>query len=274
MPANSTEPDTLVLGSSGHLGAAICSFSGAQTVSRLKDNSSIAGASLSRKLDGRAVVVAASQVPVPHDGHPSFLANLKILNPLLDASPEYVCYLSSDAVYPFDREVTETTELGPSTAYARMHLMRERALIDHFEQRLLIVRLSQVYGAGDRHNAYGPMQMLRAAISRGKITLFGQGEERRDHIYVDDAAQAIVALLKKRHTGLVNVAFGHSVTFAEICRTVSLFVPANVEHEPRQQSVTHRDININTLRNVIPAFAPRDLKAGLSETFQRMSTHE
>jgi UDP-glucose 4-epimerase len=125
----------------------------------LNDYSSMESESLLKNPDGRAVVVAASQVPIAHDNHPSFSANLKILNPLLQASPDYICYISSDAVYPFDKKVTEATKVRPTTSYARMHLMREQALIDRFQRKLLIVRLPQVYGAGDRHNAYGPMRM-------------------------------------------------------------------------------------------------------------------
>jgi nucleoside-diphosphate-sugar epimerase len=42
---------------------------------------------------------------------------------------------------------------------------------------------------GDPHNGYGPNRFRRLAAAGQEIVLFGGGEERRDHVLVDDVAR-------------------------------------------------------------------------------------
>ena len=52
-----------------------------------------------------------------------------------------------------------------------------------------------MYGPGDPHGAYGPNAFARSLARERGLRLFGSGEEERDHIYVDDAAQIIGSLV-------------------------------------------------------------------------------
>jgi nucleoside-diphosphate-sugar epimerase len=269
-----TDSDICVLGAGGLVGAAVCQHAGTFGHVRAKTDLSSPGASLAGIADGCTVVMAASQMPVISKDDPAFKTNMAMLAPLLAAAPAFVCYLSTDALYPFDSLITETTPPAPTSAYAQMHQAREAVLQARFADRLLILRMSQIYGPGDRHNAYGPMRMLRSARADGEIKLFGRGEERRDHLHVDDAAEAIVALIRARHLGTLNLASGQAVTFSTLASLVAQVAPAVVTHATRQQPVAHRDIDISALERAYPAFAPRDLATGLTETFQRISIHE
>lgn len=48
------------------------------------------------------------------------------------------------------------------------------------------------------------------------MTLFGDGEELRDHVHIDDVVGVIVGTMARRSEGLLNVASGRSVSFAAI----------------------------------------------------------
>jgi UDP-glucose 4-epimerase len=53
--------------------------------------------------------------------------------------------------------------------------------------------------------------------------LFGEGEELRDHVLIDDAAELIQDVLHRRSHGVLNIVSGHVVSFREIAeRTVAL----------------------------------------------------
>lgn len=260
----------VVVGAKGFVGAAIVRRASCSGISRDDIDLLAPDASLAERVDGQAVIFAASIVPVLEENDAAYQANQDLLSPLLKSDPRFVCYLSTDALYPYDGTITEETEPAPVTAYAKMHLQREKALQARFAGRLLIARMTQLYGPADPHNAYGPMRMLRQARTGHPIQLFGQGEERRDHMHVDDAADAIIALMRTGYLGTLNLATGISTTFADVARTVTQQVPGSIEKLPRQQPVSHRDIDISALRRVLPDFQARGLAEGLRVTIQGM----
>ena len=72
--------------------------------------------------------------------------------------------------------------------------MREN-MIKLLKVKFCIVRPTLVYGPNDPHNGYGPNQFIRLAQSNKNITLFGKGEERRDHIHIKDVGKVIYTCL-------------------------------------------------------------------------------
>ncbi len=179
---------------------------------------------------------------------------------------EYIVYLSSDAVYPYTGLITESTPIRPGSPYGTMHSIREAALIESVGDRLLIARLTQVYGPGDPHDTYGPSRMLKQA-ERGKpLEIFGNGEERRDHIYIDDVADIIAALINTRHVGVVNVATGRSRTFREVADLIAVRWQSRVLSLPRSNEIKHRDVDV-ALMVGLTGIVPRDLETGF-EVYQ------
>src|SRR5258708_2207413 len=75
-----------------------------------------------------------------------------------------------------------------------------------------------IYGASDPHNGYGPNRFRRLAEEGKDIVLFGEGEERRDHVYVDDVAELILKALQHRSVGALNIATGEVHSFLQIAR--------------------------------------------------------
>ena len=107
-----------------------------------------------------------------------------------------VVYVSSDAVYPMsDEVVTEASAVEPADFYALAKYAGERVLANvcgAAKIPLVIVRPTGVYGAGDTHNSYGPNRFISQIQNDGKVSMFGEGDDIRDHVYVDDVAAAIV----------------------------------------------------------------------------------
>ena len=72
----------------------------------------------------------------------------------------------------------------------------------------------------DPHNGYGPNRFRRLAAKGEAITLFGEGEEKRDHVHIDDVAALVSATLHQRSTGTLNIATGKSTSFREVAEMV------------------------------------------------------
>jgi UDP-glucose 4-epimerase len=147
-----------------------------------------------------------------------------------------------------------------------MHLTREGMLGEIADLPLSILRLSQVYGSGDPHNAYGPNRMIRSALTAGKIFLYGTGEETRDHVHIRDVAKLLYDVLMMRSVGVVNVATGRSVSFAHIAEIVRRTCGGEIVHDPRRVPVTHRVFDTSALEAAFPGRTWTALESGIAIT--------
>lgn len=249
----------VVIGSAGFIGTyltrALLADGVDRTVVDLAD--SAASKKLGAIVDGKSCVFCANGGLGQNGWDAS--ANLRILEPFLAVADRCadITYLSSDMVYPYDVTVTEDLLPVPDSVYGEMHLAREKALLDAVGNRLLIARLAQVYGSGDTHNAYGPCRMLREASLGGPIIVKGRGEERRDHIHIQDAVKLLTSLIRNAATGVFNIATGQAVSFEDVAKYVQSVVPSDINYEPRTVPIKHRDFDVSKLREIFPDFRPQ-----------------
>jgi len=178
----------------------------------------------------------------------------------------HVIYISSDALYPFTTEpVREGLPPRADTLYALMHLARE-TMLQTLDSPLAILRIAQVYGSGDPHQSYGPSRMIQSALREGRIVLYGSGEETRDHIHVEEVTSIILDVLMMRSRGLVNVASGRSVSFADLANLVSQTCGGSIsiERNPRRMPVFHRSFDTAELQSAFSARARMSLEQGIA----------
>jgi UDP-glucose 4-epimerase len=174
---------------------------------------------------GDSVVAIAAKAPCRNVD--DFLENARIVRGLvkaLTAQPvAHLVNVSSDAVYPDEPvPLDEGVPASPGSMHGAMHLSREIALAG-LGLPLAILRPTLIYGASDPHNGYGPNMFRRKANAGEPIQLFGEGEERRDHVAVEDVAELIRRVLFARSTGILNVASGVVTSFRDIAgRAVEL----------------------------------------------------
>src|SRR5207253_998454 len=86
------------------------------------------------------------------------------------------------------------------------------------------------------------------------LRMFGDGEEERDHIFVDDVGRLAAALLRARATGVLNVVTGEARSFAEVAKAVRDLVPYDVtiNNAPTTGPITHRRYDTSRLREGVP----------------------
>jgi UDP-glucose 4-epimerase len=183
-----------------------------------------------------------------------------------------VVYVSSDAVYPMsDEMVTESSAVEPADFYALAKYSGEVVLSNVCGQAkvpLVIVRPTGVYGAGDTHNSYGPNRFLTQIQNDGKVSMFGEGEDVRDHVYVDDVAAITVDLAASNATGLFNIASGESRTFGSIVEQLQRLAPVEFEvvKLPKSGGASRRDFDIGRLREALPGLTLTPFEEGLRQT--------
>ena len=193
----------------------------------------------------------------------------------LETHPVGLCvYISSDAVYPFRGiPVTEESPVEPASIYALGKYSGERILARQAEVKglpLLNLRLTALYGPGDTHGSYGPNSFIRSLVKDKTVRIFGQGEEQRDHLHVDDAARLVCRLVGAKATGTYNLATGKSQSFAHVVDVLRRVVPEpfDLVSAPRKAPVTHRHFDVTKLFLQVPGFEYTPIEEGLAAYYR------
>jgi len=146
-------------------------------------------------------------------------------------------YASSAAVYGDSQEFREERRCEkPLNLYAY-----SKFLFDQVVRQMLNARTAQVaglryfnvYGPNEQHKVYGSdmrsvaYQAFHQFKAEGKVRLFvgsggyGDGEQRRDFIHVDDVAAVNMWLLERRDvSGIFNCGTGRAQTFNDVATAV------------------------------------------------------
>jgi nucleoside-diphosphate-sugar epimerase len=229
-----------------------------------------------------ALVVVSAKAPVKDNA--MLLDNITMMKAICTAieqtNPAHVVYISSDAVYADSpTPLSETSCAQPGSLHGAMHLARELMLEHSCSAPLAILRPTLVYGLADPHNGYGPNRFRRLAANGEDIILFGEGEERRDHILVDDIADLVHRVLCRRSKGVLNLATGYVTSFRELAeKIVSLFDSAvSVNGSPRQGSMPHggyRPFDSAGTKNAFPDFEYTPIEQGLALVHEQVTQQE
>ncbi|RTL61199.1 MAG: NAD(P)-dependent oxidoreductase [Hyphomicrobiales bacterium] len=201
--------------------------------------------------------------------------NLEMAEPLCAALADkpvaHVVYASSDAVYAMgtDAVIDEGTPAAPTDLYGLMHRTREVMFGAAVRKTsLAIVRPTMVIGPGDPHGSYGPGRFLSEACTRRKITLGGEGADRRDYVYVADVASLLQTIILRRSYGTLNIASGISHTARDVAMAIEkvIGIPIEICYQPRAGAATSRNFNITSLSRAFPDFEFTSLSQALSLT--------
>ena len=121
------------------------------------------------------------------------------------------------------------------------------------------------------HNGYGPNRFLRLAERGQPIVLFGKGEERRDHVLIDDVAELTAQVIYRRSSGALNIATGTLRSFRDIADMVVRYIDRAVPivETPRTQPMPHkgyRAFDIACCSTAFPDFSFTPFPDGLRRT--------
>jgi nucleoside-diphosphate-sugar epimerase len=275
----------VVLGSGGFIGGAIyqrLNRSGIPTLALARDQLDLldpqAAGKLAEKLDENDTLVFVS-AKAPCKDMAMLIENTLIAQSVCKAIKlkpvSHVIYISSDAVYKdSNTALTETSCAEPSAIHGVMHLVREVALRQEYPGPLAIVRPTLVYGFDDPHNGYGPNRFRRLAAAGKDIQLFGEGEEHRDHVDVNDIAELIFLISMHRSSGIANAVSGEVVSFRDLAEhAVAAFKgDVKVKGSPRSGPMPHngyRSFDNAAVIDAFPGFRFKGWNEGLSAVYQR-----
>ena len=151
-----------------------------------------------------------------HDAGINVLGTIRLLQAAANAKTQRVIFSSTGGAIYGEQDFFPATEAHPCrpvSPYGTSKLCAE-AYLGYFERaggpRCIVLRYSNVYGP--RQDPYGEAGVV--AIFTNKMlhnqppTIFGNGKQTRDYVYVKDVARANLLALESNYSGVLNVGTG------------------------------------------------------------------
>jgi len=206
-----------------------------------------------------------------------FIQNIKMTENLcrlmVRYPPKRFVFFSTQVVYgenTHNTNTTEKTKVDPTSYYGMAKFISERLFWKTFNSlkhcSLITVRIPRIYGPGANRNDYGPTMFTYNALKKDPITIWGDGLELRDYVFIDDLIDIVDKLLFNAFDGVVNIASGKTYSFIDVLKIVESVCKCNVkvEYKQRTRSKVDHVINISNLKTLIGDYKFTPLDEGIN----------
>ncbi len=210
--------------------------------------------------------------------------NVKGLLNVLDAAKEYkvkkVVHSSSAAIYGDDPRLPKNISMRPKpqTPYGITKLDGEYYLQMYYEQYGLPTTSLRYF------NVFGPRQDPKSqyaaaipifvfkALKNEPITIYGDGEQTRDFVYVKDVVQAnVLAATNENVIGVFNVANENAITINELAKLIIKTTNSKskiIYEDERPGDIKHSLASIKETREELKFKPSYDLISSLETTIK------
>ena len=210
------------------------------------------------------------------DAQVNVLGTLNVLEAARPYSAQVVFSSTGGAIYgECERPAREDDPRRPLSPYGTAKLAAEEYLATW--NRLhgtthVTLRFANVYGPRQLPKLEGGVVAIFTDRLRAgdRATIFGDGEQTRDYVFVGDVVEAVLAAIG-RDGGPYNVGTGEETSVLELfdaCRRIA-GVDAEAEHEPARTGDVRRSVLDVSLAERELGWSPRTtLEDGLRETWR------
>jgi len=189
-------------------------------------------------------------------------------------------FASSAAVYGDGDSLPlrEDSPLRPVSPYAASKVAAEHycsAFFRSYGLGTVILRYFNVYGPRQEHNPYGGVitRFLYNALSDKPLVVFGDGEQCRDFVHVDDVVEATLLALKSDNAvgEVFNVCTGKPTAISELANIAVEVVGKSVQvthSKPRKGDVKRNYGDPSKAEKALGFVAMVSLRNGLEQCFK------
>ncbi len=155
------------------------------------------------------------------------LGTYRMLEAVLKGKAKKLIHISTDEVYgdlePDDPAFTEQTPLSPNNPYSASKASSDllvKSYIHTHQLPAMITRCSNNYGPYQHEEKLIPT-IIRKAVNGENIPIYGDGQQIRDWLYVEDHARAVKQVLEMGTAGQVyNIGGGNEKTNLDLTKTI------------------------------------------------------
>ena len=194
----------------------------------------------------------------------------------IETNVEKLVFASSNAaVGKQEPPIAETVVPAPLSPYGASKLASEAicsAFSGSYGLQTISLRFANVYGPRSNHKGSVIAEFFRRALDNQQITIYGDGNQTRDFIYVDDICQAIMlAIESDSATGVFQIGTGSETKIIDLARRIREIASSEsniVFDQPRRGEIIKNYSCIEKAKQVL-GFEPRtELDGGLAKTYE------
>lgn len=223
--------------------------------------------------------------------HNSATINLNCLEYGRLAGVKRLFYSSSACIYPeynqLDPANPKCSEdsaypAAPDSEYGWEKLFSERLYFSYMRNYGIEVRIARF------HNIFGPegawrdgrekapaaiCRKVAEAVDSGEIEIWGDGEQTRSFLYIDECLEGVRRLVESPFTGPVNIGSEEMVTINQLAAMAMDIAGKSltVKHVPGPLGVRGRNSDNRLIREKLGWAPSRPLREGLAKTYSWIS---
>ncbi len=228
-----------------------------------------------KKID--TLIHLASKISHENDvtkiGLESIDVNIKGTINLLNSLPNLksMLFASSYMVYgiPLQNPIKENHKLEPQNVYGISKAITEKYLQVFCKEKrieLAIFRLMGIYGFS-KHYTHQAIPIFIDKIKNNKRPIiFGNGNQKRNHLYVDDSIDAIITWLKNKKSGIFNVGGVDTPTNLELISLINKKMNKKVQPIFVKQGQYDFIADISKIKKILKFTPKTKIKDGINET--------
>ena len=220
--------------------------------------------------------------------HNSMLINLNVLNNAVKLGVKKIFFSSSACVYnehnqldPNNPNCEESSAYPayPDSEYGWEKLFSERLYTTYKRNHGIDVRI------GRFHNIFGPFgtwdggkEKVPAALCRkvakckdgGEIEIWGDGEQTRSFLYIDECLQAIILLMKSNYDKPINIGSEHLISINDLAKMIIEISGKNIKikHIEGPMGVRGRRSDNKLMKEVLGWVPKMELLDGIELTYK------
>jgi len=219
--------------------------------------------------------------------HNSGLINLNMLDACYKRNVKRIFYSSSACIYPeFNQMDPDNPNCAEDSAYPAQpdsdygweKLFSERLYLAFHRNKGMDVRVARY------HNIFGPYgvwnygrEKALAATCRkvamaddgGEIVIWGDGEQTRSFLYIDECLEGTIRLIRSNWTGPVNIGSGEMVTINQLADMTMKIAGKRLskKHIKGPLGVRGRNYDNRLIKKTLRWAPSKPLKIGLKKTY-------
>lgn len=227
------------------------------------------------------VTIRGSVEKFYEDAETNLMGTLLLLKTAGHHGIQRFVYASSMAVYSDSPEpvpIPETYSQIPASPYGIAKLAAEQyvLLVGHdLGLQPIVLRYFNTFGTRQTYTPYvGVITIfITQLLQRKGITIFGDGEQRRDFVHVSDIVEANLLALKRESAAgeILNIGTGHGTSVNELAKilTSQIYPEAHVRYEDaRAEELRYSIADISKARNLLGYVPDTNFSSQIPEVIQ------
>ena len=220
--------------------------------------------------------------------HNSALCNLNVVDEAVRKGVPKIFYSSSACIYPeriqMDTEnpglkESDAYPAGPDSEYGWEKLFSERLYLSYARNHGIAVRIARF------HNIFGPegtwtggREKAPAAMCRkvaeaeagGEIEIWGDGEQTRTFLYIDECLEGVRRLVESDFEGPVNIGSDELISINNLAQMAADIAgkPIRFKHIPGPLGVRGRSSENTLIQEKLGWRPSRPLREGMEKTYR------